>query len=601
MASVGLGSDHAPFFSSLPPNDLLPAESSLRQSLLDWLHQKPGPFPLIEWIDRRIGGEVETRRDPRGLYEILLRGTAGPPVPHMPLRMPPHHGMVPPNAAAAGHGNFVPRTQPQAGVTPMGPSRDFATFRNDFFDDLPNDRFSTEEVQLREAVFEFLASWKSKELATLRDLHDFPSVHRHTSSLLPRGVALQDWIEKRIGGEVELRPGKKGGDQIVCLTMEGKRLVREKYEQMSQGVAPAVTEPTSKDAFFSSLPSDELLPEEITLWQDIIAFLQKWAKQKPKTYPSLTELSADAKVKTSRDVLLPPKIKLRAWIERRIGGEIELRRSSPTGEHLVMFRGSPPLPAVAAVEANPRGVVEEKAPVTKNTPARQFFADLPEDELSEAEQNLRAAVLDVLVGKESSPPLLVEVCRMFQKDPVLARTKAALLPSEVSLQMWVNRRIGGEVEITKSPEGRQIMRLRSEGSSAEASLAVESRVHNAGGHGTDDEMDRFFSTLPSDEFTQAEASLREALLSFLGKWRKPQPPTVQQAKGDRDVARISSGLLPRGCPVDLGSWVQRRIGGEIEVSGPSGCDSNLKTLRLVGDDPPRQAADSAGAKKRKML
>ena len=63
----------AQFFDSLPASDLLPMEAALRQVLVDWLHAKPGPFPLIEWIDRRIGGEVVTTV----VCEVAIVGARG--------------------------------------------------------------------------------------------------------------------------------------------------------------------------------------------------------------------------------------------------------------------------------------------------------------------------------------------------------------------------------------------------------------------------------------------------------------------------------------------------------------------------------------------
>ena len=52
--------------------------------------------------------------------------------------------------------------------------------------------------------------------------------------------------------------------------------------------------------------------------------------------------------------------------------------------------------------------------------------------------------------------------KSFQKDPALSAPRIALLPAVVPLQMWINRRIGGEVEIAKDVqvEGKQVVRLR---------------------------------------------------------------------------------------------------------------------------------------------
>eukprot|EP00927_Polykrikos_kofoidii_P076731 TRINITY_DN73771_c0_g1_i1.p1 TRINITY_DN73771_c0_g1~~TRINITY_DN73771_c0_g1_i1.p1 ORF type:complete len:598 (-),score=122.67 TRINITY_DN73771_c0_g1_i1:676-2391(-) len=570
MAVVGRRSDHAPFFASLPSNELLPLETGLRQVLLDWLHTKAGPFPLIEWIDLRIGGEIETRRDAQGFYEIFLRGTA-PPMPQMPTVLPAQRG------------------------TTLNPPNTVVCAREDFFKRLPQDRFSPEEVKFRDAVFEFLASWKSNEFATVQSLHNFPAVQRNRSAFLPREVKLQEWIERRIGGEVELRPGKKGFEQIVCLTIEGKRLVREKFEQMAKGKTVTAPEPTAKDSFFSALPADELLLEEITLRQAVIEFMSKRLKQKGE-FPTISELMLDPVVKKACEGLLPPNVKVRAWIERRIGGEIEVNKSSLATDPQIIFRNATATgPVKAAADSSTRPLAPEKGMSKKTTPARQFFESLPDDELTEAEQNLRSALIDVLASRDS-PPLLVDVCRMFQKEQHLSRTRTALLPAEVSVQMWINRRIGGEVEIAKDSQGRQVVRLRQEEVTAEANLETEAEAPVE----DDLDMELFFSSLPADEFSSDECQLREALLAFLGAWHRPMLPTVQHAKGDKGVARVLLSVLPRGCPVDLGAWIQRRIGGEIEVTGPGGRDAHLQKLRLVEETPPQQAAAAGVGKKRKL-
>eukprot|EP00927_Polykrikos_kofoidii_P035266 TRINITY_DN2984_c0_g1_i1.p1 TRINITY_DN2984_c0_g1~~TRINITY_DN2984_c0_g1_i1.p1 ORF type:complete len:556 (+),score=122.98 TRINITY_DN2984_c0_g1_i1:131-1798(+) len=554
MVSGKVRSDHAPFFSTLPPNDLVPLEAALRVALLDWLHYKPGPFPLVEWIHRRIGGEVETQLDKQGFHEIVLRGAGGPP--------------------------------PRATATSAPSTMDVPVARNDFFKTLPQNRFSPAEVQLREAIFEFLATWKFEDLATMGDLHDYPPVQRNRSSLLPRDVKLKEWIERRIGGEVELREGKKPTEQVVSLTLEGKRLVREKYEQLSRGNAvPALPEPSVKDAFFFGLPVDELLPAEIAMRQSIVDCLRTWMKTKPNSFLTMSDLAADPRIKTHREALLPPKVKLRAWIERRIGGEVVFEKGGPTGEYHLKFRGGAP-PAKGTAKPNARPLIQESLPA-KNTPARQFFADLPVDSFTDAEDELRLAVLDLLGDQADSSLLLVEFCRAFQKTPNLAEARAAVLPSEVTLQMWLNRRMSSEVEIAKDAAGRQIIRLREGKAETEVNPEDDGGVEaDAIPNGNDEQIDQFFSSFPDDDFTLAEFELRDALLAFLGKWHKQEPPTVHNAKSDKDVAKVALTVLPRGCPVDLGVWIKRRIGGEINV------DTHRKTLRLVMEE--------SEAKKRKM-
>eukprot|EP00971_Amphidinium_carterae_P021187 418388-Amphidinium_carterae.2 len=47
---------------SLPPDELLEWELRLREGVLAAIEANGGhPFPLLDWIEDRIGGEVRTR------------------------------------------------------------------------------------------------------------------------------------------------------------------------------------------------------------------------------------------------------------------------------------------------------------------------------------------------------------------------------------------------------------------------------------------------------------------------------------------------------------------------------------------------------------
>merc|ERR1712048_177998 len=108
--------------------------------------------------------------------------------------------------------------------------------------------------------------------------------------------------------------------------------------------------------------------------------------------------------------------------------------------------------------------------------------------------------------------------------------------------------------ITKSRTGQMIMRKRGEET-------------NGGAGGGGDPSEEFFASLPQDEFSKEEEALRDALLAFLRKWPQSKPPTVLQVKRDPMVAKSIRPLLPPGCPVPLQDWVDKRIGGEVQVGG----------------------------------
>merc|ERR1712232_595184 len=97
---------------------------------------------------------------------------------------------------------------------------------------------------------------------------------------LPREVSLSDWMERRIGGEIELK--KERGTMVVHVTPAAMSYVKAKFQKLSsQGgkggppppapAAPAAP-PMDKEAFFASLPSDDFPPGEVALRQAILDF-----------------------------------------------------------------------------------------------------------------------------------------------------------------------------------------------------------------------------------------------------------------------------------------------------------------------------------------
>merc|ERR1719343_1474482 len=89
---------HEAFFANLPPNDLLPIEHELRRVLLDFIMQHPTrQFPVAEWIDRRIGGEVATQTGMNGQVECRMRSAPPMPPPGSGAFGPPGWSTMPPH------------------------------------------------------------------------------------------------------------------------------------------------------------------------------------------------------------------------------------------------------------------------------------------------------------------------------------------------------------------------------------------------------------------------------------------------------------------------------------------------------------------------
>lgn len=531
MAGRGGGaSDLQAFFKSLPNNELLPQELALRQALLDFVQLRtPQTFPLSEWIDRRVGGEFQTRKNESGQLEVYKRGSNPPP---------------PEPARAAG---------PEKEV---------------FFASLDPNGFSKEEEALRDMIFEFLAKWKHRDLANLANLNSDPEIKRRCG-FLPGRVSLKEWVEQRIGAEVQFKSDNKSAD-VIHLSPAARPFVTAKYAELSKSVGgaappaptrpgaaapPAQTppppgrqagpKPVSKDAFFSGLPKNELSAGELGLRNAVMELLDNWAKRKgPNVCPVIGDVNSDAKTRKIMQGFLPPSVNLDEWIDRRIGGEIEVRKRN--GRVEVLKRGA----------GGPAGPADKKEDKAAQVDSEEFLDTLPSDEHSPEEAELRQAILDYLEG-HGAPVALVDA----SKDVRIKQCRTGLLPESVTLRSWVDRRIGGEVEVLKNAQGRYMIKLRSLDASADADAPVD----------TDELKELWFADLPADGFSPGEEQLREALMNFLSAWRRPDPPTLTNAEADGKVKMSRAKVLSKDSPVSLQEWIDRRIGGEVEMdAGPNG-------------------------------
>merc|ERR1719210_2100618 len=157
-----------------------------------------------------------------------------------------------------------------------------------------------------------------------------------------------------------------------------------------------------------------------------------------------------------------------------------------------------------------------------------FFNSLPVDELSREELALREAVLNYLEAHTSdpSPLLLSDAC----KNRAIAQSRSKLLPPEVPLRLWLDRRIGGEIEVVRDEMN--------------GVFVIQPRRANNVGITTKEGKDKFFEGLPEDKFTEDEEKLREALLGFLEHWKDREPPTLSHAGGDPEVRKSRGLVLP---------------------------------------------------------
>eukprot|EP00930_Biecheleria_cincta_P082457 TRINITY_DN7218_c0_g1_i1.p1 TRINITY_DN7218_c0_g1~~TRINITY_DN7218_c0_g1_i1.p1 ORF type:complete len:298 (+),score=28.66 TRINITY_DN7218_c0_g1_i1:90-983(+) len=187
---------HAEFFDELPKDGLSDTEVILRDALLEAvLSMPPGrSFPLEDWIRQRIGGEFKIFQGGSGSSEIQLRR--------------------------------------QLEVRGSQRQEKLSADKGSFFAKLPKDRFTQQEVRLRDGIYDFLALWKYDDrLPTLNHLVGDGTLQKVRFAALGKRP-LNEWIGRRIGSEIELvGPGHRAE---VQLTAEGQEAVQSRFELLRE-------------------------------------------------------------------------------------------------------------------------------------------------------------------------------------------------------------------------------------------------------------------------------------------------------------------------------------------------------------------------------
>lgn len=217
--------------------------------------------------------------------------------------------------------------------------------------------------------------------------------------------------------------------------------------------------------------------------------------------------------------------------------------------------------------------------------ADDFFLGLPDDSLTDVENDLRLLLLEFVESKGGAPALMSEALR----DVAIKKAQQDLLPPDVTLRQWVDQRIGGEIKIDKNNKGQLVM----------LNPAAEPAPQRSTGP-ANEKKEKFFASLPDDSFTPEEEELRDTLLAFLGMWSGDGSPTLSAAGREPDIADAQKKLLPKGAMVSLRDWIERRIGGEIETLMEKGSGLWYFGLRGSVEVPQKQGSGANAAKRRRM-
>lgn len=538
-----------------------------------------GILPVGEWVERRTPGLINITPDGYGRVMIVPRPPAPSRAPPLAAaRQPPQEVKQTPSLdvqldiplprLARGKAKAKAKAQITRPLSPpLKPVPADLAAKKEFFRSLPRDSFTTEEEELREVLMTALESGPLPLDQVMDDLG-----FSIQAVLGPSSVPLIEWIQHRIGDEVLVETGEGGVKMCTLVPQVDAPEADAAGEEAT--AAPAEAAETTGDApppeeasdplvdkaaeFWDGLPADSFTEDESNLRRGILSFLARWTSSE---LTNLSHIGTDKVVHEVRKKFLPKEVSLREWIERRIGGEIELVKNERNqqfevmltelgrsavkerGEELGLIRSAGsdqgPAPPVEPLNGRTCGKSEVRGGRPSNVEA------LPA-EMGPEELELRKAILDFRTDRMGSKPggrVSLASCGGW-KPVKAAKDSLEKVSGSINLAAWIKHRMSSEVRLQAVDNGQYMMEFQ---------RATDRR----------DGREAFFGTLPQDEFLPEESELREAVLDYIQNWSGPGPATMSKLGSVPRVRQLRNSLMKGGG--SLKEWIERRIGEEVDT------------------------------------
>jgi len=353
----------------------------------------------------------------------------------------------------------------------MEDREDRETRRLEYFASLPAALTDREET-LRAALLEVAARLGNVRLSLVAQ---DPSVKDAKVALdMPKGVGLGQWIQQRIPEDFTLlTPESSCGEPMLIAA--GSDMGADAHQ------ASAEADQAIED-FYMGLPTDEFLPEELTLREKILDALSSAGGSAKLSTLTRGEYSKD--VHFARAAVLPKGAPLLGWIERRMGSEVRVsqddrganvaeligeaaasvgRRGKGSGKDKGKDKGAGKGAGAdrkvfrpAGVEDTPeaRMAAAEEAKAAREARMQEFLDTLPKNRLLPEEQRFRELILSELHAAGGEMRL-----SMICQKPEAKAAKGRLLPPETSVGAWIEHRIGAEVLIHRDAQNNSFAML----------------------------------------------------------------------------------------------------------------------------------------------
>jgi len=187
---------------------------------------------------------------------------------------------------------------------------------------------------------------------------------------------------------------------------------------------------------------------------------------------------------------------------------------------------------------------------------KEFFASLPESELSEAEMVLREALVEAIKQTTGPSSKTADMFFVAQKDAVKLAKVQVSMPKSVKLTQWIERRIPGDISVSFI-DGEVLLRISGDGDVGPPMEKEKGMTEMA------DNAREFFESLP-EELTTEEQQMRQALLDAFSACSESESPL--SLVGQDDSVLVAKILLNLPEQVTLSQWIQQRISGDFSLS-----------------------------------
>lgn len=388
--------------------------------------------------------------------------------------------------------------------------------REDFYSSLPADSFTPEEETLREALLGVLhrlggATGKVK-LSQLTRGEDSNQLQRARSKVLPKGAPFHEWVERRMGSEIEMTEleGSASG-HCAQLLPSSRAEAAEAARRM-----PAAEDKGKGGGKGAAATGGKGGKERVAPWIQGSNATPLWPQA-----PNLP----------------PPGLK---------GGSARAAFA----------------PASADDEAR-----KEQVRAEKEERIAAFFQSLPADALTNEEQALRESLIITLEKLGGGGAGKTVRFSLMCQDTLVKDAKVATLPSDVTVATWIEARIGGEIILSKDPGHGQVMAekvadMEPSAMPLDRKSIEEKRLEK------DAQIAAYFEGRP---LSHLERSLRASLVEAVASKGAAEPHRLSEVLNiDKSVQeawkQAKAGWAQEHIQVSFASWVEHRMADQLKLS-----------------------------------